>query len=64
MGELFSFFGQSIPSGVVERCFDLAWIWKWDPRVALDLSFDELALYEEHTARILEEVASQQEPGR
>jgi hypothetical protein len=41
---------------LLDRCFDLAWVWKWDPKLALSLGFAELRLYEQQTARILDEL--------
>ena len=51
---------RGVGPNLVERCFDLAWIWQWDPRTALSLGFAELQLYETQTLRILEEVRRNQ----
>ena len=55
----FQFF-RPVGADIVERCFDLAWVWKWDPARALSLRFDEVLLYERQTTRILDELARQQ----
>ena len=42
--------------GIIDRYFDLGWLWKWTPRAALDLTISELEIYEAQTRRILEEL--------
>jgi hypothetical protein len=49
-------FFRGVGPNIVDRYFDLAWVWQWDPRRALSLGFDELQLYETQTLRILDEV--------
>jgi hypothetical protein len=47
---------------IVERCYDLAWLWKLPPREILALSFSELDRFGAQTVRIVETLRKSQ-PG-
>jgi len=49
--------GVGRDTNIIDRYFNVAWLWKWGPRAALDLTLSELILYEAQTSRILEETA-------
>lgn len=39
---------------ILDRFFDLGWVWRHPPAAFLDLTLDELILYEAQTMRILD----------
>jgi hypothetical protein len=54
-GRRHGFFPAGGGAYILERYFNLAWIWRARPGDFLPLDFDELVTYEEQTARLIEE---------